>query len=153
VTAEELEKELQSYQQYPGVKEAIPDTTNPKDLLGVKKVSTSKFPAAALIHGAHAMMNGADKYGPYNWRGNKVRATIYLDACERHLIAYREREQIAADSGVHHLGHAIACLAIILDAEETGNLIDDRPEKGEGTLNALSRINRQIETKNKKPSE
>lgn len=124
--------------------------TNPKDLLGIKKVSTSKFPAAALIHGAHAMMNGAEKYGPYNWRGNKVRASVYLDACDRHLIAYREREQNAADSGVHHLGHAIACLAIILDAEETGNLVDDRPEKGQGTLELLARINKQIEAENTK---
>lgn len=100
---------------------------NPKDLLGMKKVSITKVPATALAHCAHAMMNGADKYGAYNWRDKAVYASIYVDACFRHLTAWFEGEEIATDSKVHHLGHAMACLAIILDAKETGNLIDDRP--------------------------
>ena len=103
------------------------DTTNPKDLLGMKKISLSKLPAVAAAHGAHAMMNGAAKYGPYNWRAKKVIASIYIDAAKRHLDAWFEGEETAEDSGVHHLGHAIACAAILLDALETGNLIDDRP--------------------------
>ena len=102
-------------------------TTNPKDLLGRKKVSITKFPMAGLIHGATAMMNGAEKYGPYNWREKDVVASIYVDAAFRHLAAWFEREEIAEDSGVHHLGHALACAAILLDAQENGNLIDDRP--------------------------
>ena len=43
-----------------------------------------------------------------------------------HLNAWAEGEEAAPDSGVHHLGHARACLGILLDAQETGNLIDDR---------------------------
>jgi hypothetical protein len=31
---------------------------------------------------------------------------------------------------VHHLGHAMACCAILLDARETGNLADNRPTPG-----------------------
>jgi dATP/dGTP diphosphohydrolase, N-terminal len=102
-------------------------TANPKDLLGSKKVSITKLPAAGVIHGAHAMMNGADKYGPFNWREKDVIASIYVDAAMRHFFAWFEREETAEDSGVHHLGHAIACAAILLDAQENGNLIDDRP--------------------------
>lgn len=115
--------------------------SNPKDLLGAKKVSISKFPAVALIHGSHAMMNGAAKYGPYNWRGNKVIASIYVDAIFRHVMSwFDEREECAEDSGVHHLGHAIASAAILLDAQETGNLVDDRPEPGKAAqvLNRLA---------------
>lgn len=100
---------------------------NPKDLLGNKKVSITKFPAIALAHAAHAMMNGAAKYGAFNWRGNPVIASIYIDACMRHLNQWFDGEEIASDSGVHHLGHAIACVGILLDAQETGNLVDDRP--------------------------
>jgi len=74
-------------------------------------------------------MNGADKYGPYNWRGNAVIASIYVDAAMRHLMQWFEGEEEAGDSLVHHLGHAIACCAILLDAQTTGNLIDDRPIK------------------------
>lgn len=103
---------------------------NPKDAIGVHKASLSKFPAVALAHGAHAMMNGADKYGAFNWRGHPVIASIYVDACARHVAAWFDREALAEDSGVHHLGHALACLAILLDAEATGNLVDDRPTGG-----------------------
>jgi len=124
--------------------EMIPDKTNPKDLIGVKKVSTFVFPSAALLHGSHAMMNGASKYGPYNWREKKVKASIYLDALERHITSWKEREEIAEDSGVHHLGHALACIAIIIDAMETGNLVDDRPVNGQGTLDLLDRLNEKI---------
>lgn len=101
--------------------------SNPKDLLGVKKPSMSKIPATALLWESLAMMDGAGKYNPYNWRANKVIASIYVDACKRHLDAWYEGQRLAEDSGCHHLGHARACLGILLDAEATGNLIDDRP--------------------------
>lgn len=125
-------------------------TANPKDLLGMKKVSVTKLPAVAVLHGAHAMMDGAAKYGPYNWRAKKVVASIYIDAILRHVGAWFEGQEVAEDSGVHHLGHAIACAAILLDAQETGNLVDDRPVNEynrEVFSKVLSRLNGQIEAK------
>ncbi len=103
---------------------------NPKSRIGVKKVQLHLVPPAAIIHEARAMADGAAKYGPYNWRENKIAVSVYISAAMRHLDAYRDGEDIAPDSGVHHLGHARACLGIILDAEATGNLVDDRPVKG-----------------------
>jgi Domain of unknown function (DUF5664) len=104
---------------------------NPKDRFGLTKVSLSKVPAVAIAHEAHAMMDGAGKYGAYNWREKAIIASIYIDACKRHLDAWFDaRERCAPDSEVHHLGHARACLGIILDAEAVGNLIDDRPLPG-----------------------
>lgn len=103
---------------------------NPKDLIGTKKPPLNLFPPAALIHGSLAMGNGAVKYGPYNWRKNNVIASIYVAAAMRHIASWYDGEQNAADSGVHHLGHAIASLAILLDAEATNNLVDDRPVPG-----------------------
>lgn len=108
-------------------------TTNPKDLFGAVKVSLTKLPAVGVLHGAHAMMDGAVKYGPYNWRDKKVIASIYVDAIQRHCQAWFEGQELATDSGVHHLGHAIACAALLLDAQETGNLVDDRPVCGDPT--------------------
>lgn len=102
-------------------------TSNPKDRFGLVKVSLSKFPAVALVHAATAMMDGARKYGAYNWRDKDVVASIYMDAAGRHLLDWFEGQETASDSGVHHLGHAIACCAILLDAQQNGNLIDDRP--------------------------
>lgn len=124
---------------------------NPKDKIGEKKVSLTKFPAIALVHGASAMVNGADKYGPFNWRENDVVAHIYIDAAMRHLTAWFEGEETAEDSGVHHLGHALACCAILLDAQENGNLIDDRPKSQKDTgwfTQAVERISKNIKRKN-----
>jgi len=102
------------------------DMTNPKDLLGAKKIDLSLFPDVAVLHGAHAMFDGAGKYGPYNWRTKHVRATVYITAARRHLLAWAAGEEYAEDSGVHHLGHVLGCVAILLDAQQTGALLDDR---------------------------
>ena len=100
---------------------------NPKDLIGVTKVpNLSVIPSAAIVHLGRAMQNGSDKYGRMNWREHPVKASIYVDACVRHLMAWNDGEEDAEDSGVHHLGHAMACLGILLDAQEAGNMIDDR---------------------------
>lgn len=105
--------------------------TNPKDLLGIKKVQLNLVPASSIIYQALAMEDGAMKYGPYNWRSNKVIASIYVAAAMRHLQAwYDAGETLASDSKKPHLGHALACIGIIVDAIETGNLVDDRPVPG-----------------------
>lgn len=106
------------------------DESNPKDLIGVTKPPLDLIPPASKIYQAIAMKNGSDKYGPFNFRQKKVKASIYLAACQRHMDQWMDGEENASDSGVPHLAHAIACLGILIDALETGNLIDDRPPKG-----------------------
>lgn len=123
-------------------------TVNPKDLFGAKKVSLSKLPAVAVAHAAHAMMDGAQKYGAYNWRDKAVLASIYVDAAKRHIDNWFEGQRAASDSEVHHLGHAIACCAILLDAEATGNLHDDRPEGNEIADRVFTEIAAVIERRN-----
>lgn len=100
----------------------------------------------AIAHGARAMMDGAAKYGPFNWRDNAVVASIYVDALMRHAAAWFDGEELATDSGVHHLGHVVANAAILLDALETGNLIDDRPPKGK-FAEVLTRLNATVKKK------
>jgi hypothetical protein len=103
--------------------------SNPKDLLAESesRVAFALIPSTALIHLAMALADGARKYGEYNWRDEGVGAMTYVSAAERHLRDWLDGEESAADSKVHHLGHAMACLAIILDAQEIGNLVDNRP--------------------------
>jgi len=113
---------------------------NPKDRMGIAKLPIlSVVPAASIIHEAAALRYGAHQaprkdggagYGPYNWRTTDVRASIYVDAAIRHVMDWWDGEDIAADSGVHHLGHAKAGLGILLDALEIGRLVDDRPPRG-----------------------
>lgn len=103
---------------------------NPKTVLGLSKPSFTAIPPVALIHMGAAMSDGRRKYGQMNWREKRVTTGIYVDAIMRHLLSYWDGEDIASDSKVKHLGHVMACCAIILDAEATGNLNDDRPIPG-----------------------
>ena len=79
--------------------------------------------------GAIALLNGALKYGRANWRVIGVRASIYFDACQRHLAAWFEGED-EDEEGVPHLASALACIAIIVDAAAAGKLNDDRQVPG-----------------------
>lgn len=106
------------------------NNTNPKDLLGIKKPSLSLVPPCAIIEIAEAMKDGAKKYGAYNWRKKKVRMTVYLDALLRHTLALIDGDDKTRDSGVSNLAAIGANISILIDAKETGNLIDDRPTKG-----------------------
>lgn len=106
------------------------DDTNPKDRIGDTKPQLHLVPAALELHVSQAMADGAKKYGAYNWRTRKVKLSVYIAAAKRHLASYFDGEDRARDSGRLHLAHAGACIAILLDALETGNLIDDRPAKG-----------------------
>ena len=51
----------------------------------------------------------------------------YLGAMKRHIDALLDGEDLAPDSGVHHLGHIAASCAIVLDAGKNGTLVDNRP--------------------------
>lgn len=108
---------------------AYPDD-NPKTVLGTAKPGVSAIPPSALIYLGRAMEDGRRKYGLMNWREKRVSSSVYYDAAMRHLMSWWDGETVASDSGVHHLAHAMACLAIVLDASFTGNLNDDRPIPG-----------------------
>jgi hypothetical protein len=108
----------------------VNDSTNPKDLLGVKKPNLYAVPPAAILHESMAMNDGGQKYGFYNWREKAVKSSVYVSACMRHLDQFLDGEDYDPVSRCHHIGHARACLGILLDALETGNLVDDRPSRG-----------------------
>lgn len=74
------------------------DATNPKDRIGALKPDLSLNPAAGSIEQSRALGEGAHKYGPYNWRSQKVQARIYIAAAMRHLLAYLDGEDYSRDS-------------------------------------------------------
>lgn len=127
----------------------MPETSsNPKDIIGRTKPDLSLIPPSSLVYQALAMGNGAQKYGPYNWRDEKVSARVYVAAALRHLVEWLDGEESARDSGVPHLGHALATIGILIDAQETGNLVDDRPKPG-----AASDLIERYTTKKEPPAE
>ncbi len=103
---------------------------NPKDRAGASKPQLHLVPPSALIHMARVFELGAAKYGPYNWRDNAVRFTVYISAAMRHLGAMLDGEMTDPESGEPHAAHVADCMAILMDAADTGNLIDDRPQPG-----------------------
>lgn len=84
------------------------------------------IPPAGEVHEALAMANGQVKYGTHNYLQGGLTALQLLSAAKRHINAFIQGEEIAADSGVHHLGHARACLGMLLQLQALGTLVDDR---------------------------
>jgi hypothetical protein len=118
---------------------------DPKERSSLQKVPLHILPPSLLVYAALAFRDGAGKYGAFNWRKTKIVGTIYYAAALRHMLAWWDGEELAVDSGVPHLAHALACLAIIIDAYEGGFLDDDRPPKG-----PASRLLRRWKRKRKK---
>lgn len=108
--------------------------SNPKDIIGSNKLPLHLFPTTAIAYGSLALLDGAMKYGRGNFRSVGVKASIYYDACQRHMNAWIEGQNLAEDSALPHLAHALACIAILIEATEQGNLNDDRNHKGEAYL-------------------
>ena len=107
--------------------------SNPKDLIGSDKLPLHLWPTAATALGCIGMLEGTTKYGRLNFRHAGIRASIYVDACKRHLDAWMEGEDNAPDTGSRHLANAHACLGIIADALANEMLTDDRnhvPHRG-----------------------
>lgn len=105
--------------------------SNPKDIIGSDKLPLHLWPETATALGCLGLLDGMLKYGRNNWRAVGVRPTIYVDALRRHINAwFDEGEEIDPDSGLPHISHALACLAIIADAQAAGKMNDDRMLKG-----------------------
>ena len=120
---------------------------NPKTAVGVSKAPLHFIPPVALVHLGLAMENGGGKYGLMNWRKHTVSASVYYDAMLRHLLEWWDGEDAASDSKVHHLGHVMACAAILLDAAETTRLNDDRPDDEGQVAYLLERVRKSRERK------
>jgi hypothetical protein len=99
---------------------------NPKDTIGSGKLPLHLWPATATALGSLGLLDGMLKYGRSNYRAIGIRASIYVDATKRHLDAWFEGEDLDPDSGLPHFAHALACLAILVDAQAAGKLHDDR---------------------------
>lgn len=104
--------------------------TNPKDGIGANKLPLHLWPSTATAMGCVGLANGALKYGRSNFRCIGIRASIYVDAAKRHIDAWFEGEECDPDDGVPHMAAALACLAIIVDAQAAGKMNDDRAVAG-----------------------
>lgn len=110
----------------PSVEDPNVKATNPKEAMGDKKVPLWLCSPIAEAHWSAAQVAGLLKYGAWNWRAAGVRTSTYLSAIKRHQARYANGERYDPVDGTHHLGHIMACCAILLEAEAIGKLNDDR---------------------------
>lgn len=115
-----------------GSKKAIAYTMpmNPKQAYGDTKVPLHLFPMPAIALGAMGMLEGRQKYGQDNVRAAPVEAMTYVRAAMSHIFLYAEGEWLPNDSLVPHLGLALSCIGILIDAHYAGSLIDNRKFPG-----------------------
>jgi hypothetical protein len=102
-------------------------SADPKGEAGRQKCPMHLLPPFALTQTAWVHGLGAQKYGPWNWRENKVEAMTYVGAIHRHLAAWADGQNNDPESGISHLAHIAASCNILLDAGRAGTLLDNRP--------------------------
>jgi hypothetical protein len=89
------------------------------------KADLSLVPLIAIESEARALGFGEKKYGRYNYTAG-FEVSRLTSATLRHLLAYNGGETFDPESGIHHIGHARANLAMLLHCEQLGTLRDNR---------------------------
>jgi hypothetical protein len=100
--------------------------TNPKDAIAGKKLPLDLVPATLEAFAALGFLEGALKYGKFNWRKAGVKFSVYIGALKRHTKKLEDGEWRDAKTRVPHLASILACAGIALDAYACGKLKDDR---------------------------
>jgi len=72
------------------------------------------FPPYAELEAGKAFTHGKTEYGQFNYLGG-LDAIRALSAVRRHINAFLRGEDVDAESGAHHLGCAIAGLAMTIE--------------------------------------
>lgn len=93
------------------------------------KIDLTLVPLIAIESEARALMFGEQKYGRYNYTKGFDSSRLTAAAL-RHIYAYINNDNVDWESGLHHLGHARACLAMHIHCEQLGTLHDNRFRRG-----------------------
>jgi hypothetical protein len=89
----------------------------PVKTTGVKldagKAPINLIPSEFITLTAQVFNFGGKKYGNHNFRMG-IGYSRLLDAAMRHLLAYNQGEELDPESGLPHLGHASASIAMLV---------------------------------------
>lgn len=110
-------------------KKKKPKALGNKDAIGnLNKPRLSLIPKNALWALGGALSYGELHYGTYNWRKG-IRVSYLIDAALRHINEFNDGEDIDVKSKNHHLGNAMANLAMAIEISQTMPELDDRWSK------------------------
>ncbi len=116
---------------------------DPKGEAGAAKPGLGNISVVAQYYEGAVMQQGEETYGAYNWCEHPMKASTYYEAILRHLNAWWTGEDLDPKSGHPHMAHIRASGGIIIDQQETGRMIDDRPKNMapiEGAWNKIMAI-------------
>lgn len=89
------------------------------------KTDLSLLTFSMLEPAARAFMHGEGKYGRGNFRNGFVNTRL-LAAAMRHLMQFNSGEDNDSESGISHLGHALAAIMMLLDNQKEGKSTEGR---------------------------
>ena len=93
------------------------------------KPRISLIPREAIEGAAMALTYGAKKYEEdHNYKKGLLFSRL-VDASMRHIIAWADGENLDPESGLSHLDHALASLAMLKFMEQNRPEMDDRYKK------------------------
>ena len=88
------------------------------------------LPPKAVLETAKVLSFGAEKYDPENWRLLDNLQSRYTAGALRHIFAHMDGEELAPESGMSHLAHALCCLLFKLEIElEDGESKEEESRK------------------------
>lgn len=82
-------------------------------------------PTSGIVARARVFAMGAEKYGAHNFRDGLAFSRL-VDAALRHILAWKEGEDLDDESGLSHLAHAGCEIDMLLELIETKPEFDDR---------------------------
>lgn len=89
------------------------------------KPKLALIPYVALEAEGMAFLYGETKYGKHNYKQG-MEALRLASAALRHVHKWIAGAELDEESGIHHLGHARASLAMLMELQRSDKLIDDR---------------------------
>jgi len=89
------------------------------------KAPISMLPPHALVEIAKVRKMGAEKYATWDWLNSREWCD-YMDAIQRHQLAWLAGENLDSESGLSHLAHAACGLMFLMEFEASGAGTDNR---------------------------
>lgn len=110
-----------------------------KDNKSKDKPRLSLIPKQALWAMGNAFTYGEEYYGAHNWRDG-IPISFLLDAALRHINEFANGEDIDVKSQNHHLGNAMANLAMAIEMTSLDASMDDRHKPTDEVIVASKKI-------------
>jgi len=93
------------------------------------KAELHQVPTSVINGIAKVLMYGAQKYEKGNFRRG-MKWTVPYDCLTRHMMLWLDGQELDEESGLPHLYHAAANIAMLIEFSETCPELDDRFKGG-----------------------